>query len=213
MSVTSSGAIRKFERFLMGCKSDKPIDKTNLKVVGTYFYDFEKGTEKYIPNRKNNAMNKVLEQFTEKKLKECGVDLSSYDDCIVVKNNSKAVQICNVLFTKSGVVSSNPAVSVTGDCLFDKGDRITFQKVLSQNPVHIPAAIFDYDENKNNKHTITISNELKSASSGYANMSGTITIKDVAQPAISFVLMPKAEMCLFINKNGECLQTQTQGNG
>ncbi len=47
--------VRKFERlFLMNTESNepRPIDKENRILIGTYFYDFKRGTEKYTPAKK-----------------------------------------------------------------------------------------------------------------------------------------------------------------
>ena len=50
--------IRKFERFLMSCKSNKSFNEKDRVLIGTYVYDYENQTEKYIPAPKNKDKSK-----------------------------------------------------------------------------------------------------------------------------------------------------------
>jgi hypothetical protein len=47
---------RKFERFLMSGKRDKPVDRTKRKVRGTFTYGID-GSVKYIPNKELKTKN------------------------------------------------------------------------------------------------------------------------------------------------------------
>lgn len=61
--MNNSAIIRKFERFLWNTNKTS-MEESEPEIIGTFYFDFEKGTETYIPFNKDIQS---LKDFTEAK--------------------------------------------------------------------------------------------------------------------------------------------------